>query len=183
MGQDEKMGRITLRRARRDDLPAIARLAAALVRQHHDFDPLRFMRIEPIEEGYEWFLGTQIDRDDVVLLVAVIPKEGEETIAGYVLGGLGERNWMDLLDACGKIHDLYVDGSARGLGVGARLLEEAIASLEALGAPRVVLSTAWHNEGARRFFERAGFRPTMIEMTREAGSSGDGRAVRGPVPA
>ncbi len=169
MEEHETLGRLTLRPARRDDLRAIARLAAELVRQHHGLDPLRFMRIEPIEEGYEWYLGTQIDRDGVVLLVAVLEREAEERIVGYVLGSVEERNWMDLLDACGKIHDLYVDGSFRGRGVGARLLQEAIAALETIGAPRVVLSTAWRNEAARRFFEREGFRPTMIEMTREAG--------------
>jgi RimJ/RimL family protein N-acetyltransferase len=31
----------------------------------------------------------------------------------------------------------------------------------------VVLSTAVRNEAAQRLFARAGFRPTMIEMTRE----------------
>jgi len=39
--------------------------------------------------------------------------------------------------------------------------------LKALGAPRVVLMTAWQNEPARRFFARLGFRETMLEMTRE----------------
>lgn len=48
--------------------------------------------------------------------------------------------------------------------------------LEARGAPQVVLSTAERNEAARRLFARAGFRPTMIEMTREL----DGGASRSP---
>ena len=33
--------------------------------------------------------------------------------------------------------------------------------------PRVVLLTAERNEAAQRLFARAGFRRTMIEMTRE----------------
>jgi hypothetical protein len=40
--------------------------------------------------------------------------------------------------------------------------------LTRMGAPRVVLMTAFLNEPARRFFERRGFRATMLEMTREA---------------
>ena len=39
---------------------------------------------------------------------------------------------------------------------------------EAKGAPRVVLSTAEGNKAAQRLFARAGFRRTMIEMTRDA---------------
>ena len=40
------------------------------------------------------------------------------------------------------------------------------------GAPRVVLHTAALNEAAQRFFERLGFRRTMIEMTRESSPEG-----------
>ena len=47
------------------------------------------------------------------------------------------------------------------------LLDAAAAALAARGAPRVILSTAARNLAAQRLFERAGFRPTMIEMTRE----------------
>jgi ribosomal protein S18 acetylase RimI-like enzyme len=157
-----------VRPARLADLPATAKLAAELVRLHHGYDPLRFMCVEPLEAGYLRFLRTQVDRVDAALLVAASTKGDEEMIVGYVLGGLEDRNWSDLRDACGKIHDLFVAESARGHGVATRLVEAAIAHLEALGAPRVVLMTAWQNEPARRLFERLGFRRTMLEMTREA---------------
>ena len=39
--------------------------------------------------------------------------------------------------------------------------------LAARGAPRVVLSTAEKNQVAQRLFEAAGFRRTMVELTRE----------------
>jgi ribosomal protein S18 acetylase RimI-like enzyme len=159
---------IAVRAAREEDLEAAARLAAALVRQHHAYDPLRFMSIEPLEQGYERFLRSQLDRDGVVLLVAVAIRGGVETVAGYLLGSLEERDWSDLRDACGKIHDIYVDASTRKRGVATQLIEHAVARLEALGAPRVVLMAAWRNEPARRLFERLGFRSTMLEMTREA---------------
>jgi hypothetical protein len=35
-------------------------------------------------------------------------------------------------------------------------------------APRVIRSTAARNAAAQRLFARAGFRPIMIEMTRDA---------------
>ena len=152
-----------IRPARPGDVPAAARLAAALVRQHHAFDPDRFLLVEPVEEGYARFLRTQVDREGVVFLVA----EVDGAVVGYLLGGLEGRDWMLLLDDCGKIHDLFVDEPARGRGIGAALVEEAVARLVAMGAPRVVLSTAWPNEGARRLFARLGFRATMVEMTRE----------------
>lgn len=168
MTDDQPTRAWIVRPARSTDLPATAKLAAELVRLHHGYDPLRFLCVEPLEAGYERFLRTQVDRGDVALLVAVSKRDDDETIVGYVLGSLEDRDWSDLRDACGKIHDLFVAESARGRGVATDLVEAAVARLEALGAPRVVLMTAWQNEPARRFFERLGFRRTMLEMTREA---------------
>ena len=159
---------ITVRAARREDLEAASRLAAVLVREHHAYDPLRFMSIEPLEEGYERFLRSQVDRDGIVLLVAVRRRGLDETVVGYLLGSLEDRDWSDLRDACGKIHDVYVDAGVRRRGVASQLVEEAVTRLAAMGAPRVVLMAAWRNDGARSLFERLGFRPTMLEMTREA---------------
>ena len=145
-----------------EDVPAAARLAAELVRLHHGFDPARFMRIEPLEEGYAHFLRTQIGREDTVVLVATL----DAVVVGYALAGLVGRDWMDLREACGMLHDLYVDPDARGKGIGRRLVEEAVARLTRLGAARIVLKTASANERARKLFEQLGFRPTMLEMMR-----------------
>jgi RimJ/RimL family protein N-acetyltransferase len=55
-----------------------------------------------------------------------------------------------------------------------------LARLEALGAPRVVLLTAWQNDGAQALFEKAGFRRTMVEMTRESAAHVDESFLRRP---
>ena len=47
------------------------------------------------------------------------------------------------------------------------MLEATFAALQERGAPRVLLFTAEKNQSAQLLFERAGFRRTMIEMTRE----------------
>lgn len=159
---------IAVRAARREDLPETSKLAAALVREHHAYDALRFMCIEPLEAGYQRFLASQLDRDDVVLLVALERRGIDETVVGYLLGSLEGRDWSDLRDACGKIHDVYVDASVRKRGVASRLMAEALARFTAMGVPRVVLMAAWRNDHARRLFERLGFRSTMVEMTRES---------------
>jgi ribosomal protein S18 acetylase RimI-like enzyme len=67
------------------------------------------------------------------------------------------------------LHDIVVDPDHRREGVGRLLLDATLAWLDARGAPRIVLSTAERNEAAQRLFAAAGFRRTMIEMTRERG--------------
>jgi ribosomal protein S18 acetylase RimI-like enzyme len=152
-----------IRLTRADDLPRVSELAAELVRQHHRLDPRRFLLIEPIAEGYRWFFNQELGRKEAVLLVA----EVDGDIVGYSYGTLEPRNWNDLLDICGKLNDVFVDPSARRQGVGRLLVVETMAALRKLGAPRVVLLSAWKNSDAHPFFESLGFRRTMLEMTAE----------------
>lgn len=156
----------TIRRATRADLPALGRLGALLVRTHHGFDPQRFMEATPgTEHAYAGYLGSQIEDPDTVILVA--ERNGE--VIGYTYAGVEGHDYMALRGPAGVLYDIVVDPAQRGQGVGRMLLDATLAALGALDAPRVVLSTAERNEAAQRLFARAGFRRTMIEMTRELG--------------
>ena len=152
-----------VRPARSEDLPAVSRLAAALVRMHHRLDSRRFMLVEPVEDGYQWFFSREIKRKAARILVA----EEEGQILGYAYATLEERNWNDLLDACGKLNDIYVDDAARRRGVARALVDATFAWFRERKAPRVVLLSAWQNPDAHAFFETLGFRRTMVEMTAE----------------
>ena len=146
----------------------LGRLGGSLVRQHHGFDDQRFLAPSPdVDEGYAWFLGTQLEEADEIVYVAERTSDG--VVLGYVYAGLEPMSWKELREAAGFIHDVVVDEAARGRGIATRLCEAAAAWLESRGAPRVMLWTAALNEPAQRLFARLGFRRTMIEMTRERG--------------
>ena len=155
---------VTIRIATRADVAAIGRLGALLVRVHHDFDAQRFLAPTPqTETGYGNFLGTQMAERDIIVFVA----EREGKVVGYTYAGLEGVDYMALRGPAGALYDIVVDPEFRGQGVGQKLLEATITALRERGAPRIVLSTAEKNASARRLFARAGFRETMIEMTRE----------------
>ena len=149
------------------DLKAIGRLGALLVRMHHELDPDRFIPATPqTEQAYGSFLGSQLDKPDIIILVA--ERDGE--VIGYTYAGVEGTDYMSLRGPAGVLYDIVVAPAHRGQGVGRRLLDATLEALKAKGAPRVVLSTAERNESAQRPFARAGFRRTMIEMTRESGA-------------
>lgn len=157
---------IVVRPATRADMGAVGRLGALLVRTHHDFDPLRFLAPSAgTPSGYASFLGSQLGEPDVMVLVA--ERDGE--IVGYTYSGIEGVDYMALRGPAGVLYDIAVDPAYREHGVGRKLLDATIAALGERGAPRVVLSTAEQNAPAQRLFARAGFRRTMIEMTRELG--------------
>jgi ribosomal protein S18 acetylase RimI-like enzyme len=145
---------------------AVGRLGALLVAEHHDFDPERFLAPRAdLPELYGNFLGSQMEQPDMLVLVA----DMDGIVAGYAYAGAEGNDYMALRGPAGVIYDLVVDPDHRRQGIGSALLEAAQAALKARGEPRVVLSTAERNAAAQRMFEKAGFRRTMVEMTRELG--------------
>jgi ribosomal protein S18 acetylase RimI-like enzyme len=160
---------VTIRPATPADIPALGRLGALLVRVHHDFDAQRFLAATPqTEHGYASFLATQLAAPNVVILVA--EQDGE--VLGYAYAGVEGRDYMSLRGPAGVLYDIVVDPAHREHGVGRMLLDATLAALVARGVPQVVLSAAERNETAQRLFARAGFRRTMVEMTRELDGEG-----------
>lgn len=155
---------IVVRAAIADDMPTLGRLGAMLVALHHDFDAERFLAPgDGTDAAYAAFLERQINQADVVVLVA----ERGGVIIGYAYGRAEGSDYMALRGPAGILHDLIVEPSRRREGVGRCLLDAMVKALIEHGAPRLVLSTAARNSAAQRLFASAGFRQTMIEMTRE----------------
>ena len=164
---------VIVRPARPADEAAMGRLGAMLVREHHDFDPQRFIAPLPrLAERYGSFLVSQIERAEMMVLVA----ERDEAVVGYAYAGLEGNDYMALRGPAGVLYDLVVDPDHRRHHVGSKLLDTALAELTRLGAPRVVLFTAEKNHVAQAMFAGAEFRRTMIEMTRELSGETEGAA-------
>jgi RimJ/RimL family protein N-acetyltransferase len=153
---------MNVRPATKEDLPALAAMGAELARLHHEYDPLRFMYAPEFAAGYESWFATELKRRNVCFRVL-------DDRAGYVYGRLQGKEWNELLDDHAALIDIYVRPDARRHHAGTALVRAFCAWADEKGAPRVVLSTAAKNLGAQALFAQEGFRPTMIEMTRERG--------------
>jgi ribosomal protein S18 acetylase RimI-like enzyme len=160
------MTAVEIRRANPADLPALGRLGALLARQHHGYDPRRYFLPEPVEEEYVRFYQAQLARPDAALLVAEVAGR----VVGFAFVRVEPAEFLSLLSASGWIHDLFVEESARGMGVGRRLLDAAVEELCRLRASAVMLSVAPQNEPARRLFLGRGFRFALQEMRLDPGT-------------
>jgi ribosomal protein S18 acetylase RimI-like enzyme len=77
--------------------------------------------------------------------------------AGTITGTLTLLLYRIPTGVRGWIHDVVVDESARGQGVGEALTWEALAIARDAGAENVHLTTRRHREAAHRLYRRIGF--------------------------
>ncbi len=153
-----------IRRATQDDLRSIGRLGALLVEVHHAFDTRRFLpATSRTKDAYAAYLGTQLDAPGAAVFVA----EDDGEVIGYAYVAAESYDYMSLRGPAGVLHDIIVDPEHRRGGVGKQLLGAVLGYLLERGLTQIVLATAQRNEAAQRFFASVGFRPTMIEMTRD----------------
>lgn len=155
---------IIVRPAVRADLPRLGRLGALLVDEHHGFDERRFIPTrERTPADYARFLIRQLDDPKAIVLVA----DDHGDVIGYVYATDEGYDYMSLRGPAGVLQDILVAPEFRRRGVGEQLLQAAMETLKGRGVSQIVLSTAERNAEAQRLFARAGFRRTMVEMTRE----------------
>lgn len=160
----DDLGDVIVRRAHTDDAIRLGELGALLVREHHDFDGQRFIAATgETARRYGAFLSSQLEAADAVILVAEIPGR----VLGYAYAAIQGFDYMALRGPAAVLQDLIIEPESRGRGIGRTLLAAILKAMKDRGAPRIVLSTAWRNEGAQRLFSRTGFRKTMVEMTLE----------------
>jgi ribosomal protein S18 acetylase RimI-like enzyme len=126
-----------LRRAQPADAPAIAALLIASRRAHLPYAPIA----HPDDDVQRWVAGVLLPTRDVTVALA-----GDGSLAGVLATAT--------VDGIGWIEQLYLAPELVGRGLGTTLLRQALAAL-----PRPVrLHTFQANAGARRFYERHGFR-------------------------
>jgi ribosomal protein S18 acetylase RimI-like enzyme len=150
---------VVVRRATSEDAQTIADYALKLVAQHLDYDALRFARLVDSKQAASYY-GNQTNVKDSAVLVA----ELEGKIIGFAFVRFDSKNYADLLESAAWLHDIYVDEEFRGSHAGKSLLEAATQAAKDFGASKLMLSVAVQNELARKVFENAGFKTTMLEM-------------------
>jgi GNAT superfamily N-acetyltransferase len=85
---------------------------------------------------------------------------------GYVIGFIQEPSEIWDTGRIGHIDSFLVTPEARGKGVGRILLGKVYDHLSRVGVRTLGLDVVSTNEGARRFYEREGFVPTLLHMYR-----------------
>ena len=155
------MSDLLFRRALASDLPQIIRMLAD--------DPLGQQRESvsdpPIAAYYDAFEAIEADPNQLLIVV-----EDEEANGGTVIGvlqltlipGIAHRGaWR------GQIEGVRVASNRRSDGIGAQMIEWAVAECERRGCRIVQLTSNKKRKDAHRFYARLGFTATHEGYKRE----------------
>jgi ribosomal protein S18 acetylase RimI-like enzyme len=110
-------------------------------------------------------------KPDTLLLLA---RDGDELV-GYALAHVSpvDETWIPDTwrtgPRIGELESIGVVAQRRGEGIGSALMDAVERELAALGVDDLVLGVLPGNDGARRLYERRGFRPTWLYLSRFAG--------------
>lgn len=136
------MGDVVIREVRGDDLPAVVTLLRGVL----------------AEFGLTFGEGSETDAQVLALPGSYRDHGGRFWVAlsgeGALLGTCGV---FPVAEGTVELRKMYLDARARGLGVGRRLLDEAVAWSRAAGARRMVLDTTHQMTAAIAFYESHGF--------------------------
>ena len=141
-----------IRRARKEDLAAVADLIVRTKRLNNEFDPLFGVVQDARAKAEAHVLGT-MGATDKLLLVA---SEGQKVV-GVLRAEMRERLFYEPHKE-GFITDFYILPEHRRKALGHEMLQQASSELKGMGAEIIVADVPAQNEIANRFYMKRGFR-------------------------
>ena len=153
---------ITIRPAIKEDHAVIERILRQIAQLHADLRPDVF---RPASQKYDTmrYYGL-LENPDTPVLVA---QNGRGEVLGYAMleiKAVPADHPVMLPRRYLYVDDLCVDGDARGLGIGAALMQAVRELARERGIDRIELNVWECNEGAIRFYERLGFQTQRRAM-------------------
>jgi ribosomal protein S18 acetylase RimI-like enzyme len=143
---------LQIRRAKKEDLGAVADLIVRTKRLNNEFDPL-FQVVPDVKARAEKHIVGSIGSPDKLLLVAA---EGPKVV-GVLRAEIRERIFYEPHTE-GFVTDFYVLPEYRRKALGNEMIQKAATELKKMGAQIMVADVPAQNEIANRFYTKRGFR-------------------------
>ena len=164
------MDGVAITRGTADDIPRLEPLWVAVHHQHAASMPELAPYVSDAETWHERraLYEDLFRKPDTFLLLARM----EDELVGYALVHVtpASETWIADTWVTGEriaeLESISVLPEHRGRGIGSMLMDECHRQIEALGVRDVIVGLLPGNEGARRLYERHGYRPTWLYLSR-----------------
>ncbi len=158
----------TLRRARKEDLPAIRELDRALFHYDRNFDPTLDPKWPDGAEAAGWY-AERIGGEGLLLVA-----EAEGRLAGYLIAQETDpESYREPLKMA-EMEAFFIAEPWRGGGLGAAMVKAFETWARERGCVRTMVVVSAANAGAVRFYERQGMAKWDLVLEKPLGSAGEG---------
>ena len=147
---------VTIRRAKKADVPGILPIWTELMDLHAQLDPL-YTRRDGASKAFAAFITMNIDKDDWQVFVA----EADGLIVGHLQCCIKEYPPVLTTSEYGHIIDAAVTSAYRGQGIGGKLVSAALEWFQAKGIARIEVRMSVHNKTSTAFWHAMGFVPYL----------------------
>lgn len=170
MGESPAQDPLRIVRGSEDDIPSLEPLWVAVHHVHQASMPELAPYVSDEETWRErrTLYEEVFRKPDTFLILARVGRE----LVGYALGhvlGSAESWWSDTWrtgDRVGELESISVLPEHRGAGIGSALLDAVDAEFARLGVDDQVIGLLPGNVDALRLYQRRGFRPTWLYLSR-----------------
>lgn len=153
--------RVSIREARKDELPLIRRLSMEELRD--ELNEAELKHLDQAQKAFARRLEALFSRKGNEVYVAAV--DGSKEMAGYLWFGVSDRPFSGM--EVGWIFDVQVVPSYRGKGVGEALMRHALEVSKMRGFEETGLMVRAGNRVAYSLYEKLGFNPEYVLMTRK----------------
>ena len=147
------MSRISIRKAKIEDLPVIQKLSNTLGEQSHSFDNELGLMWANTKVGEKYYRERIAEQKGVCF---VAEKEGE--ISGFISASIHEPDAWRLMKRV-EIDNIFVNEKHRGEGIGKSLINIVRDWAQKQHAKRIIVRAFTENTKALSFYQREGFSP------------------------
>ena len=154
---------MTIRRAEPRDIPGMIALLYQVGDVHHDIRPDIF-RENAIKYTPEQLEALLTDENSPIFIYDI-----DGCVAGYCFCQIRAYAGSTVLTDRTELYidDLCVEVSRRGHHIGSALYDHAVAFAQEIGCQFLTLNVWCGNEGAMKFYEKAGLTPRNIHMEKK----------------
>lgn len=158
----EPVSDLVVRKAREDDLPAIATLWYEMMNYHLARDRRFAITHDASTIFMGWIRGLMKDPEEAYIAVA----EQKGSIIGYILGQIEQMPPVYSVQRVGVIRDLCVVQGARHHGAGTQMFQHSVGWFKNRGAGAIWVRIPTENKAAHQFWETQGMTPftTVLRM-------------------
>jgi ribosomal protein S18 acetylase RimI-like enzyme len=161
---------VEISRGSAEDIPRLEPLWVAVHHRHQGAMPelAPYVSDEVTWREHRPMYEELFRRPDTFLFLA----SDDDRLIGYALGHVTPVGETWIADTwvtgkrIGELESISVLPEYRGRGVDSRLLDEVHRAFERLGIEDIVIGLLPGNEGALRLYERYGYRPTWLYLSR-----------------